>query len=165
MKNLHRSVEALQALWASRPERERQALGMGMALLVPLVFYLAIWAPLAARVHTLTRAVPRERIALVQMREEAQTLAGLKGRAGQAPSGTALLGLIEAQAQANGVAPQELSPQGAHRANLVFGTVPFDALLRFFAALQGHGVAVAQASLAPAGQGEVGGRVTVRALS
>ncbi|MDA8390470.1 MAG: type II secretion system protein GspM [Gammaproteobacteria bacterium] len=159
------SVEAVQALWAGRPESERRMMRVGGVFILPLVFYLAIWAPLSARVQALLHAVPRERAALVRMRNEAHMLAQLKGRVGRAPTGTALLGLIEQQAAAAGVGVDELSPRGSHRADLVLGKTAFATVLRFAATLQAQGVTVARASLAPAGPGLVSGRLTLRALS
>ncbi|MDA8360899.1 MAG: type II secretion system protein GspM [Gammaproteobacteria bacterium] len=165
MIDWRRSVEAVQAAWASRPEQERHKVLAGALVVLPLVFYLALWAPLSARVRALSHAVPRERAALVKMQGEARMLAQLKGRVGHAPTGTALLGFIEQQAQAAGLGVDQLSPRGSHRADLVLGKVAFATVLRFIGAVQAQGIAVERARLAPAGPGLVSGHLTMRALS
>ena len=62
---------SLQSVWVSRPERERRMMRAAGIVLLPILFYALIWAPLSSRVDRLARVVPRERAALVRMHAEA----------------------------------------------------------------------------------------------
>lgn len=165
MKSGREVVARLQSLWLSRAEKERRLALIGAVVLVPLFFYILIWLPLAARVAHLQRVLPRQREALITMRQEAAQVQSLRAHQGHAPTGTALLSFIEERAQlaAIGGALSQLSPRGSHKADAVFSKVPFNPLVRFLAGLGHHGIEASHVELTPSGVGVVSGSVTLAA--
>ena len=165
MSNKRAGIDRLRSFWALRSEKERR-IGMLAALVfIPLLLYSLIWLPLASDVAHWERTLPKQRLALLTMRREAQEVRALRSHVGQAPTGTALLSFIEQRAEVAAIAGalSQLSPRGSHKAEAVFSKVPFNALVRFMAGLGAHGISVAHVELSPAGVGLVSGSVTLAA--
>ncbi|MHB8255069.1 MAG: type II secretion system protein GspM [Acidiferrobacter sp.] len=162
MKGVRRLWERGLWHWAARTEKERRLVVLIALVVVPLLFLSFVWRPLAARVAHWERVLPKQRLALVQMRHEARLVQSLRAHAGHAPTGTALLSFIEQSAQSAAIANtiSQLSPRGSHKAEAVFTKVPFNALVRFLAELGAHGISVVRVELTPAGVGIVSGSVT-----
>ncbi|MHB1567275.1 MAG: type II secretion system protein GspM [Acidiferrobacter sp.] len=156
-------VAALATQWRTRSAPQRQMIARAAMVLLPLLFYLLVWAPLHDRVDYLQHAVPRAHRRVALMRREAQQVQKLQRYVGQAPTGTALLSAIEQEAQTAMISAMltQLSPRGQYKAQAVFSGVPFNALVRFLADLRGHGVAVRRVELTPAAVGRVSGAVTL----
>ncbi len=152
-----------QTLWLERSDKERRAALFAALVVVPLLFYLLVWRPLAMRVAHWEHVLPRQRAELVTMRHEAALIRSLRARGGHAPTGTDLLSFIEQHAQTAGIAGtlSELSPRGSRKAEAVFSRVPFNALVRFLAGLGARGVVAARVELTPAGAGLVSGSVAL----
>lgn len=167
MRSGREALVRLQSLWLSRPEKERRTALLVAVVVVPLLFYIVIWLPLAARVAHFERVLPQQREALVRMRQEAMLVRSLRAHQGHAPTGTALLSFIEERAQvaAIGGALSQLSPRGSHKAEAVFSKVPFNPLVRFLAGLGKHGIEASHVELTPSGVGLVSGSVTLAASS
>ncbi len=163
MKTVPLVVSRVQSAWLARSEKERRIAFLVALVVLPLFFYILLWIPLAARVAHWEHVLPKQRAALATMRREAALVRSLRTHVGHAPSGTALLSLIEQQAQLRAIGGMlsELSPRGSHKAEAVFSKVPFNGLVRFLAGLGARGVEAAHVELAPAGVGLVSGSVTL----
>ncbi|MHB1512020.1 MAG: type II secretion system protein GspM [Acidiferrobacter sp.] len=161
MKTVPLVVSRIQSAWLARSEKERRVVLLAALIALPLFFYMLLWIPLAARVAHWQHVLPKQRATLSVMRHEAALVHSLRAHVGHAPTGTALLSLIEQQAQLGAIGGMlsELSPRGSHKAEAVFSKVPFNGLVRFLAGLGARGVEPAHVELTPAGVGLVSGSV------
>lgn len=73
-----RRAELWLALWRERSARERRLIALGVAVLVPLAFYLYVWQPLTARHERLSREVARLRSQVDVMRQQAAEVQRLR---------------------------------------------------------------------------------------
>ncbi len=163
MKMVPVVIARIQSAWLARSEKERRLVLLAAVVALPLFFYGLLWIPLAARVAHWEHVLPKQRATLALMRHEAALVRTLRARGGHAPTGTALLSLIEQQAQLQAIGGllSALSPRGSHKAEAIFSKVPFNGLVRFLAGLGARGVEPARVELTPAGVGLVSGSVTL----
>jgi len=163
MKSLRTVWVDLKSIWLARTEQERRLIFLIALVVAPLLFYGAVWAPLAARVAHYERVLPKKRAEFALMREQAIEARSLQAHQGHAPTGTSLLSFIEQKAQLAGISGSlsQLSPRGSHKAIAVFSEVPFNALARFIAGLGPQGVVASRVEMTPAGVGVVSGSVTL----
>lgn len=73
-----RHAELWLALWRERSVRERRLIALGLAVLVPLAFYLYVWQPLMARHDRLSRDLARLRSQVEVMRQQAAEVQRLR---------------------------------------------------------------------------------------
>ncbi|PRB83835.1 type II secretion system protein GspM [Pseudomonas sp. MYb185] len=140
----------MNAWWAGLAPRERVILGAGVAVLVLLLLWLAIWEPLAKKRESLRTDISALSADLAWM----QQVAGqVKRRAAQqqtqgngATAGGSVLTLVEVSASAAGLRDslERVQPEG-QGARLWFNETGFDALLGWLGELeQRHGLQVSQ---------------------
>ena len=144
-------LERFRIWWSGLAERERQILAAGAAVLLLIVFYLALWQPL-------NQARDRHETALAEARTLAIRLEGLavdvqrnRGSGGAlAGAGQSLLAVVDQSGKASrlGKPPSRLQPEGDNTVRVWVEDVPFEAVLRWLNDLQTrYGVRVDNADI------------------
>ncbi|MFU8819847.1 MAG: type II secretion system protein GspM [Desulfurivibrio sp.] len=159
----------LETLLADIPPRQRPLLFIGLGLLVLLLIWLLLLAPLGSSRATLAREIAAQEQELAWMREAAKevrqytTTAGNGGRAG---GGASPLAAIDTSARQLGLgqAMQRVEPVGSREVRVWLENAAFDDLLRWLVLLQaGHGIEVAEIVVEPGrtASGLVNSRLTL----
>jgi general secretion pathway protein M len=156
-------MQQLLEYWQARNPRERAILGIGGALVVVLLLYLAVWDPIQSDRQRLVRELPKMRAQADQFRRDAEEAEALRARARSRNATQALPAAVEAsakQAQLGG-GIKSVQAMGNDRAQISGATVPFDGLVRWMAAVaQSEGISV-DSMQASAGEP---GRVQIESL-
>jgi len=169
MKDLRPQLEArLESLLAGVPVRQRPLLFIGLGLLVLLLVWLVLLAPLASSREDLQRQIAEREADLTWMRaaaQEVRQLAGAAGAGGAGRTGTPLAAIDGSARQLGlGQALQRVEPAGSREVRVWLESAVFDDLVRWLARLrQEHGIEVAEIVIEPdrAGPGLVSARLTL----
>ncbi|HEU4617173.1 MAG TPA: type II secretion system protein M [Gammaproteobacteria bacterium] len=150
----------------SREPRERIMLGAGAVLAAVIVFYGALWLPLAQGTAQLGTNVEQKSRLLVDL-ERAAALGPSAARAAPSPAAAqSMVGLVDSTARQHDLAKAftRTRQDGPDGISVTFQDAPFDALLGWIVALQtGYGVGVESASFNGARTpGLVSGQVLLR---
>lgn len=129
--------EALAQWWQLRSRGERTLLTCVSALLVLVLAWLFIGAPLSQDSERLTRQLASERSTLVQARRQADAIAGLARNASPVSTGDVRAALDAVLVQ-QGLKSAATSVERIdnERLRLTFDSIAFDALTAFLDALQ-----------------------------
>lgn len=158
-------VEPYLARWRELEARQRRLIGWGGIVLLALLLYAAIWAPMRADLARLRTSVPQTEAKLTLMRAQAQEAAQLRARAPTTTAGANLLSTVEQSAMNRGLRQgmARIEPEGANGARVTFEEVNFNSLVTWLADLQTQGVRVESANLQRRpGKGLVSARLVLR---
>lgn len=170
MKDLRPQLEArLEGLLAGVPVRQRPLLFIGLGLLVLLLVWLVLLAPLASSREDLHRQIADREADLAWMRaaaQEVRQLAGDPAGTGNAGRTGSPLAAIDGSARQLGLgqALQRVEPAGSREVRVWLESAVFDDLVRWLARLrQEHGIEVAEIVIEPdrTGPGLVSARLTL----
>ncbi|MDF1613746.1 type II secretion system protein GspM [Desulfurivibrio dismutans] len=166
LQEIRAQLEArLESLLADVPPRQRPLLFIGLGLLVPLLVWLLLLAPLSSSRDTLQREIATREQELAWMREAAQEVrryaitADDGGRAAGSP-----LAAIDSSAREYGLgrAMQRVEPGDGGEVRVWLEDAVFDDLLRWLDRLSGrHGIEVVEVVVEPARGGQAA-RVNAR---
>lgn len=161
MKSLmnHPGLAVMRARFAALPPRDRAALKLMAVTLLLLLGYLLVWVP----VHEFadSRRADRDRqLELLQFMRasELQARAAAASPAGRA-GGQSLLSTISRSAQAFGIKPNRLQPEGDGGVSVFFDAVSFNDLARWLEKQVADGITVQQLAI---DRDEAPGRVNAR---
>lgn len=159
-------LERFRAWWSGLAERERQVLSAGTAVLALIVFYLAVWEPLAQSRGQRETALADARALAIRLEKLAVEVQRNRGSGGAlAGAGQSLLAVVDQSGKASqlGKPPSRLQPEGDNTVRVWVEDVPFDAVLRWLNDLQTrYGVRVDNADIErQSGSGLVNVRLTL----
>jgi general secretion pathway protein M len=150
--------------------RERMMVAAGTVLLVLLLLYVLVWAPMRSGYHTLQESVSEQRDTVLWMQGSAQTIQRLRSSGGATArglEGRSLLSVTDSTARAGGLGPalKRVEPEGANSVRVWLEGASFDVLVKWLGTLSTqHGVDANSVSLerneAP---GMVNARLTLEA--
>ena len=150
--------------------RERMMVAAGGALLVLFLLYIMIWSPLHSGYDSIKETVEEQRATALWMQQSAQTLKGLKGRAGSAAQGLggrSLLSVADSTARAGGLGPalKRVEPEGSDSVRVWLDGAPFDVLVKWLGTLSTiHGVNAETVTMERSdATGRVNARLTLQA--
>jgi len=152
------------SFFAQMEHKDRRTLLIGAALAGLLVLFSYGLLPLWQGQQRLTFSVPEKRLALAEMRAQAQAMGASQPTAvAILPIQGSLLSFIDAQARQAGLgeALKRLEPVGDNAVRLNFEKVEFERLARLLDQLhQSHGLRVSELSLnADVSPGQVTGQI------
>ncbi|MDX2458394.1 MAG: type II secretion system protein M [Gammaproteobacteria bacterium] len=133
--------------------RERVMLAAGAVLLVLLLLYVLIWAPIRSGYHSLQESVSAQRETVLWMQGSAQTIQRLKSNGGAVAKGLggrSLLSVTDSTARAGGLGPalKRVEPEGGNSVRVWLEGAPFDVLIKWLGTLSTqHGVDANSVSL------------------
>ena len=146
--------------------RERMMFAAGALLLVLLLLYALIWAPIRSGYYSLQESVSAQRETVRWMQGSAQTIQRLRSSGGAAAAkglgGRSLLSVTDSTARASGLGPalKRVEPEGGNSVRVWLEGAPFDVLIKWLGTLSTqHGVDANTVSLE---RNEAAGLVNVR---
>ena len=158
----------MKAWFEQLAPRERLTLIIGLAVGLPLIFYVAVWAPLKRDTALLETNVAAQRETLAWMQSAAGEVLRLRASGAQAPqqaAGGSLLSIINQTAQRHELAGaiQRMNPQGERAIELQLNGVNFDRFVIWLGELESaHAMSVSSLSLNRTAQpGQVDIRLTL----
>ena len=130
--------DRLRNTWNSLQSRERLVVGVGAAILLALLGYSIVWAPVQRDLSNLRIDVPKQRTQLALMRVQAKQVAQLRGSAPAKIASGNLLTKLEQSAQNRGLRENitRMEPDETNSVRLSLDSVDFNALLRWLKELQ-----------------------------
>ena len=130
--------DRLRNTWNSLQSRERLVVGVGAAILLALLGYSIVWAPVQRDLSNLRIDVPKQRTQLALMRVQAKQVAQLRGSALAKIASGNLLTKLEQSAQNRGLRENitRMEPDETNSVRLSLDSVDFNALLRWLKELQ-----------------------------
>lgn len=145
-------------------KRERIALTGLAVFLSTVVFYLAVWAPINEFVDDGQRDYARHLSLLEHLRSTEAEARASKGKSQRQVSSGSLLTTVTKAAQAVGVSPSRMQPEGSDAVSVWFDSVAFTRLMLFLERLQAReGVVVRQISVERQDEsGKVSARLVLR---
>ncbi|ADH86928.1 type II secretion system protein GspM [Desulfurivibrio alkaliphilus] len=166
LKEIRAGLEArLEGLLADVPPRQRPLLFIGLGLLVPLLVWLLLLAPLGSSRDSLQRDIGAREQELAWMREAAQEVQRYAITAGNgARPGGSPLAAIDSSAREFGLgrAMQRVEPGDGGEVRVWLEDAVFDDLLRWLDRLgRGHGIEAVEVVVEPARGGRAA-RVNAR---
>lgn len=141
-------ARALRSFWQARSARERMVLAIGAVLVAVLASYGGLWRPLRADLERLADQLPRMRAQATQVKQAAEEIARLRGRA---PAGAIERNQLAAllrrlAADHNLPTPALIADADTARVQATFERVGFDAWLAWIDELhRAHRVVVTSA--------------------
>ena len=159
-------LEQFRTWWDARQAQERTLLLVGAALMAVLLFYLAVWQPVARAHHRAELALSQSHAAAQRLEVIGAEVARLRGAGGQSAANRSL-SLLAAVDQASrgpelGKAPSRIQPEGDKEVKLWIDDVPFDAVLQWTQLLQSqYGITVSSAEIERKGEGVVSARLSL----
>ncbi|MCO7556418.1 type II secretion system protein M [Metapseudomonas otitidis] len=147
--------------WQHLPPRDRLALALLGGFLALVLFYLAVWSPVAARVER-ARAYQQQQLALftyIQSNADRARRQGARSRVELAPD--QLQGLVTSSAQKQGLALERLDNEGNGGLLVTLSQASFESMLKWLAELDKRGVTLTEASLDKVATGKVDARLTL----
>lgn len=153
----------LDEAWANLAPRERNLVGIGLLVLLPVALYFYLWQPLAAERARLDTRVAQLRGELAQLRADSEEVKRLRGqvpiRGASTLEATARLAASRFQLEDK---LAEVSAQGGDRLVVNMQGVAFDAWLRWVGELgvQGVGLDACKVEALPEA-GQVNARATL----
>ena len=158
--------DRLRNAWHSLQSRERLIVGIGAVILLALLGYSIVWAPVQRDLPNLRIDVPKQRTQLALMRVQAKQVAQLRGSAPAKIASGNLLTKLEQSAQNRGVRENitRMEPDETNSVRLSLDSVDFNALLRWLKELQTqNGIRPETATItAQSDQGLVNARLLMR---
>lgn len=167
LQKLQTRAEPLLARYRELQLRERVLVAVGGAVVLLTLIYLLLWEPAAHARQQQAAALAdaralAERLEIIAATVQKARASGVGAVQGREQS---LLTLIDQQGKSSelGKAPTRLQPEGENEVKIWFEDVPFDALSRWMATLEGrYGVQISAAELERrSGAGLVNARLTV----
>lgn len=131
--------------WMERNARERLTLGAGGVVLLLILLWGLVWAPLQDSVARRTAALASQQQTLQWMQTVSAELPRLRsGQRDAAEPATSLLGLLESSARQAGLRQQivRMEPEGEGSVRLNLRQVNFDHTIQWLTQLQSQGIAV-----------------------
>ncbi len=130
--------DRLRNAWNSLQSRERLIVGVGALILLALLGYSTVWAPVQRDLPNLRIDVPKQRTQLALMRVQAQQVAQLRSGAPAKIAPGNLLTKLEQSAQSRGLRENitRMEPDETNSVRLSLDSVDFNALLRWLQELQ-----------------------------
>lgn len=130
--------DKLRNAWNSLQPRERLIVGVGAVILLALLGYGIVWAPVQRDLTNLRINVPKQRTQLALMRVQAKQVAQLRGSAPTKIASGNLLTKLEQSAQNRGLRENitRMEPDETNAVRLSMDSVGFNALLRWLKELQ-----------------------------
>jgi general secretion pathway protein M len=131
-------LDRLRNAWNSLQSRERLVVGVGAVILLALLGYGVVWAPVQHDLSNLRINVPKQRTQLALMRVQAKQVAQLRGSAPTKIASGNLLTKLEQSAQNRGLRESiaRMEPDETNAVRLSLNSVDFNALLRWLKELQ-----------------------------
>ena len=150
--------------------REQMMVGAGAVMLVLLLIYALVWAPLAGGYDTMKTRVNAQRDTAAWLDEGAQTLQQLKRRAPAARGlgGKSLLAMADSTARSNGLGPslKRVEPEGSRNVRVWLEDASFDLVVKWLATLStSYGIETDTATMErmPDVAGKINARLTLQA--
>lgn len=136
-----RLFEPLLNLWNTLQPRERLVVAGGGVILLALLCYAVVWAPLQHELSRLRADVPKQRAQLALMQAQARQVARLRASTRSSVGAGNLLTGLEQSAQQLGVRENitRMEPDGTNTVRLSLDSVNFNTLLSWLADLQSKG--------------------------
>lgn len=131
--------------WMERSARERLTLGTGAVVLLLILLWGLVWAPLQDSLARRATALESQQQTLQWMQSVAAELPRLRsGQRDAAEPATSLLGLLESSARQAGLRQRivRMEPEGEGSVRLNLRQVDFDHTIQWLAQLQNQGIAV-----------------------
>jgi general secretion pathway protein M len=156
--------DPLIQFWRTRAPRERLVLGGGSALLVLALGVAYAWLPMQRGAAQLRQALPKLRVQVQQLQQDAQEVARLKAQPAVMRDQGSLALAVEQRALAAGLREriESITLQDAGHVRVVLPQVAFDAWIGWLGELQtSHGVRVESARVEASGDA---GMVSVDAV-
>ena len=154
------AISTVLARYGALEIRDRTALLMLGVFMAALLFYAAVWSPLASYAAA---AADRYSGQLVLWQYLQSTEAEARSVSGRQPqtdrSGQSLLTLVSRTSQTVGVKPSRLQPEGSEEVSVWFEAVEFNQLLLWLDQLRSQSLVVRQLSI---DRQETPGRVNAR---
>mgnify|MGYP001827342260 CR=1 FL=1 len=150
--------------------REQMLLGAGAIVLVLLLVYGLVWAPLGEGYNTMKTRVSAQRDTAEWLEQGAQTLQQLKRRAPAARGlgGKSLLAMADSTARSNGLGPslKRVEPEGSRNVRVWLDDASFDLVVKWLGTLStSYGIETDSATMERvAGEtGKINARLTLQA--
>ncbi|MDH3669689.1 MAG: type II secretion system protein M [Gammaproteobacteria bacterium] len=130
--------DRLRNAWNSLQSRERLVVGAGAVILLALLAYSIVWAPVQRDLSNLRINVPKQRTQLALMRVQAKQVTQLRGSVPTTIASGNLLTKLEQSAQNRGLREHitRMEPDEKNSVRLSLDSVDFNALLRWLKELQ-----------------------------
>lgn len=158
--------DKLRNTWNSLQSRERLAIAIGAVVLLVLLGYSVVWAPVQRDLASLRSEVPKQRAQLALMRVQAQQVVQLRSNAPSKIGSGNLLTKLEQSAQSRGLRENitRMEPDETNSVRLSLDGVDFNSLLRWLEELQTrNGIRLATATItAQSDPGLVNARLLMR---
>ena len=150
--------------------REQMLLGAGALVLVLLLIYGLIWAPLGKGYNTMKTRVSAQRDTAEWLEQGAQTLRQLKRRAPAARGlgGKSLLAMADSTARSNGLGPslKRVEPEGSRNVRVWLEDASFDLVVKWLGTLRtSYGIETDTATMERVADetGKINARLTLQA--
>lgn len=150
--------------------REQMMVGAGAVMLVLLLIYALVWAPLAGGYDTVKTRVNAQRDTAAWLDEGAQTLQQLKRRtpAARGLGGKSLLAMADSTARSNGLGPslKRVEPEGSRNVRVWLEDASFDLVVKWLVTLStSYGIETDTATMErmPDVAGKINARLTLQA--
>ncbi|MBY5994003.1 type II secretion system protein GspM [Ferrimonas balearica] len=124
-----------QQWWSDRTDQEQRLLTLLAPVLVIGLFYWAVWSPIANGLDQAERAVQAERVALGQIKDNANRYVSLQRDSGPRPGGGNLSQVASRTAATKGLTIARMQPQG-DKLQLWLDDTRFETLMGWLAELQ-----------------------------
>jgi len=163
---MNQYLEQFRAWWAERNQDERRILIAGAIVVAVVLFYVAIWEPVA-KAHRRAETTLAENRAVASRLEAMGAEVGRLRGANGASAANRSLSLLAAVDQSSrgpelGKAPSRIQPEGDKEVKLWVDDVPFDALLTWVQQLQmQYGITVSSAEIERKAEGVVSARLSL----
>ncbi len=161
----------MKAWFESLGSRERLLVAAGAVILVLLLLYSLIWAPLGEGYQDMKTRVDGQRDTARWMAQSAQTLQQLKRSRGpgvRGLGGRSLLATADSTARSNGLGPalKRVEPEGSRNVRVWLEGASFDRMMQWLAALSTtYGIEIDSASIERVTEqaGRINARLTLQA--
>lgn len=140
-------IQTIREWLASLEQRERRLVITGAVLLSLMIFYVAIWEPLAGSVEGLRATTRDQQTTLAWMKQAAVEIKKLRGNSGRTKtaSGQSLLALVDRTAKSGGLgaALKRVQPDGEQKVRVWMEGASFDDVIRWLVQMETrHGVGI-----------------------
>jgi general secretion pathway protein M len=152
--------------FAGLEPRERQLVTGGGVVLLVLLLYLMIWAPIAGNYQALNEGVSEQRKTLAWMKQAAAELKLLQrsGPTTQGLGGRSLLSVVDQSARSGGLGPaiKRIEPEGGKSVKVWLEGVAFDPMILWLGKItRTYQIETSIITIEPQGGGRVNARLTL----